>query len=374
MINTKPLIPILFFSVLVLVCVSCTKQETTLKDAFNGYFLIGTSVSTNQIIGTDSMTRDIVIKEFNSVTAENAMKWERIHPMPGVYDFAGADSLVAFGQRNGMFIVGHTLVWHQQTPAWVFEDSLGNPVSRDTLLQRMKDHIYTVVGRYKGKVGGWDVVNEALLENGQMRNTKWQEIIGEDYIQKAFEYASEADPDAQLYYNDYNIEIRKKREGALKLIKHLLDKGVKIYGVGIQGHWHLDRPALATIDSSIIQFGETGLKVMFTEVDINVLPRPENLSGAELSQHFEMSKEMDPYTDGLPDSVQSELASRYADIFRIFEKHRDLVDRVTFWGVCDGYTWLNDWPIPGRTNYPLLFDRNYQPKKAYYAIIETVKK
>ena len=357
----------------VLILLACKKPEPALKDAFADRFLIGTAMSVPQIMGKEPGTKEFVVKHFNSLTAENCMKWEKIHPQPSAYDFAPADSTVAFADRNGMFMIGHCLIWHQQTPGWVFTDSLGNPLTRDALLARLKDHIYTVVGRYKGQVKGWDVLNEVLADDGSLRKTKYLEIIGEDYMQKAFEFAREADPDAELYYNDYNIETPAKRDSAVKLMRTLQSRGVKIDGVGIQGHYHMDFPELNDIDLAIQQFGELGLKVMFTELDINVLPRPENMSGADISKNFELQKQMNPYPESLPDSAQQKLAERYADMFRIFVKHSDKVSRVTFWGVHDGQSWLNNWPVKGRTNYPLLFDRNLQPKPAFYSVIETVK-
>jgi endo-1,4-beta-xylanase len=363
-----------YILVVAFLSLSCKKPAIGLKDAFKDQFLIGVAVDTEQILGTDTLAHDFMKKQFNSLTAENAMKWERIHPLPGEYAFTLADSMVAFAERNRMAVIGHALIWHQQTPSWVFEDSSGTPLTRDSLLSIMKDHIYTIAGRYKGLVKGWDVVNEAIDEDGQMRKTKWLEIIGEDYVQKAFEFAREADPDAELYYNDYNIELPGKREGAIKLIKSLQEKGVKIDGVGIQGHWHLKSPDLHEIDTSIQLYGAIGLKVMITEMEINVIPEPANIVGADISQTAEYQKQMNPFPESLPDSVQQQLADRYAAIFNLFLKHSDKVTRVTFWGIHDGYSWKNNWPIKGRTNYPLLFDRNYQPKPAFYAVIKTVKK
>jgi endo-1,4-beta-xylanase len=360
---------ILTFSVL-----SCIKKDEGLKDAFPNAFLIGTCMSVQQIDGTDPKAKPFISANFNSITAENAMKWERIHPLPGKYDFAVADSMVKFALENKMFVVGHVLVWHSQTPDWVFQDSLGKPLTRDGLISRMKDHISTVVGHFKGRVKGWDVVNEAFNEDGSLRNSKWLEIIGKDYIRLAFEFASAADPGAELYYNDYNNELPAKREGILPVIKDLKEKGVKIDGMGIQGHWHLDSPDLNVIDESISKYASLGLKVMITEMEVNVLPTPPEVYGADVSQQAGYLEKLNPYKAGLPDSVSSQLAKRYADLFGIFMKHKDAVTRVTFWGVHDGYSWKNDWPIKGRTNYPLLFDRNYQPKPAYYSVIKTAKK
>jgi endo-1,4-beta-xylanase len=266
------------------------------------------------------------------------------------------------------------LLWHSQTPKSVFEDSLGKPLTREALLQLLKDHIFTIVGRYKGKVGGWDVVNEAIGDDGMMRKSKWLEIIGEDYVQKAFEYAREADPDAELYYNDYNIELKGKREGVIKLIKDLQAKGIKVDAVGIQGHWHLDSPDLNEIGESFREYAALGLKIMITEFEVNVIPEPMGIVGAEISQRADYQEKMNPYPVSFPDSMQQVLAKRYAALFDLFLKYQDDISRVTFWGVQDGNSWKNNWPIPGRKNYPLLFDRNYQPKPAYQAVIETVKK
>jgi len=367
--NAKSL---LCLSLTVGLALSTYAQKPTLKDAFKDHFYIGAAINEGQISGK-SKDGALLIEQFNSITPENCMKWERIHPKANEYKFAMTDSFVALGQINKMFIIGHCMVWHSQVPRWVFQDSLGKPVTREVLLQRMHDHIITVMGRYKGRVNGYDVVNEALNEDGTMRKSRWTQIIGDDFIEKAFEYAKEADPNAELYYNDYNIEQPAKCQGAIKIIKNLQAKGIKITGVGIQGHYHMDIPSLKEIDESIAEFTKLGLKVMFTELDINVLPRPEELKGADVSQNFELKKNQNPYPESLPDSVQQKLADRYADFFKIFLKYKS-VSRVTFWGVEDGQSWLNGWPIRGRTNYPLVFDRKLQPKPAFYSIIKTVGK
>lgn len=353
---------------------SCGSDEKGLKDAFADHFLIGTAMNRIQVSGADPAAMPFIAKHFNSITAEDAMKWERIHPEPGRYDFGLADSIVEFARENGMAVIGHVLVWHSQTPDWVFQDSLGNPLSRDALLERLRDHIQTVVGHYRGQVLGWDVVNEAVDEDGSMRRTKWLEIIGEDYIEKAFTFAQEADPGAELYYNDYNNEERAKRAGVIPIVKNLQEKGIRIDGVGIQGHWHLDSPDMGIIDESIGEYAALGMKVMITELEINVLPTPAWLYGAEISRTAEYRDSLNPFVEGLPASVEKQLDSRYAELFRILLKHDDAVTRVTFWGVHDGYSWKNGWPIPGRTNYPLLFDRNYKPKSAYDAVISETEK
>jgi len=297
------------------------------------------------------------------------MKWARIHPELNEYDFEAADRFVEFGEENDMFMVGHTLVWHSQIPDWVFEDQDGNPISRQALLDRMRDHIHAVVGRYKGQVHAWDVVNEALNEDGTFRESRWFEIIGEEYLLKAFEYAHEADPDAELYYNDYSLENPDKRAGAVRLIQYLQENDAPVTGIGTQGHFHLSSPTLEEVENTIVVFGELGIDVMVTELDIDVLPSAMDYQGADVNIEVELQEELNPYPDGLPESVDYELAERYADLFEIFLRNKDLISRVTFWGVTDGDSWKNNWPVRGRTNYPLLFDRTGEPKQAFHAII-----
>jgi endo-1,4-beta-xylanase len=292
-----------------------------------------------------------------------------VHPAPDKYDFEAADRYVAFGEKRGMFIVGHTLVWHNQTPAWVFQDDKGKPTDREALLHRLRDHIMTVVGRFKGRIKGWDVVNEALNQNGTMRQSPWMKIIGEDYVAKAFEFAHEADPGAQLYYNDYDLELPEKRQGAVALIKKLRAEGVPITAIGLQNHDLLDWPSVADEDATISAFEGLGIKVNITELDVDVLPRTTK-PGADYALDIPATPQLNPYPSGLPDSVQQTLAQRYADLFRVYLKHRDAIDRVTFWCVTDGDTWLNNWPIKGRTNYPLLFDREGRPKPAFDAVVK----
>jgi|WetSurMetagenome_2_1015567.scaffolds.fasta_scaffold31946_3 endo-1,4-beta-xylanase len=376
--SVKPIAGILILAVVCFAsCANHKKAESPakgLKDAFKDKFLIGVALNAFQIRGEDSLALEFAAQHFNSITAENEMKWERIHPQPNVYSFGIADSIVDFGMKNGMFIIGHCLVWHSQVPQWVFTDSLGKPLTRDALLQRLKDHIFAVVGRYKGRVKGWDVVNEAIGDDGTMRKSKWLEIIGEDYVQKAFEYAQEADPNAELYYNDYNIELKEKRAGVIKLIRSLQEKGVKVDAIGIQGHWHLDKPDLKEVDESFAAYDSLGCKVMITEFEVSVVPEPEGIIGADIAQRADYQEQMNPYKDSLPDSVQQLLATRYEDFFNLFLKNSSKITRVTFWGLHDGYSWKNNWPIFGRKNYPLLFDRNYMPKPAYDSVLEVAKK
>jgi endo-1,4-beta-xylanase len=237
----------------------------------------------------------------------------------------------------------------------------------------MREHIQTVVGRYKGRVNGWDVVNEALNDDGTLHQTPWLKIIGEDYIAKAFEFAHEADPKAELYYNDYALENEAKRNGAIELLRKLRAQGVPVIGVGLQGHYGIDWPSVDQVDATVAAFAQLGVKVMITELDIDVLPSSWQYHGADISRNAELRPKLNPYTTGLPDSVQQTLAKRYADLFGVFLKHRGVLTRVTFWGVTDASSWLNWWPVPGRTNYPLLFDRDGRPKPAFDAVINAAR-
>jgi endo-1,4-beta-xylanase len=348
---------------------AAAQAPATLKEALRGSFLIGAAINTAQITGQDSLGDAIIEAQFSTISPENALKWDRIHPTPDNYDFTMADQYVAFGEKHHMFIVGHCLVWHNQVPAWVFRDDKGNFVDRETLLKRMHDHIQTVVGRYKGRVQSWDVVNEALSDDGTLRQSPWLKIIGEDYIAKAFQYAHEADPQAQLNYNDYSLENEAKRKGALALIAKLKAQGVPVTSVGLQGHDNLIWPSVEDEDATISALAKLGVKVAVTELDIDVLPHATQQQTAEVSLNIQQDPKLNPYAGGLPQSVQQQLAQRYAGLFGVYLKHRDVVTRVTFWGVTDGDSWLNNWPVRGRTSYPLLFERSGQPKPAFQSVI-----
>ena len=346
-------------------------DRPALKDTFQGDFRVGVALSMDQISGKEPSALAVVEKHFNSITAENILKWEEVHPEPDRYNFAPADRYVAFGEKHNMHIVGHTLVWHAQTPDWVFQGKSGKPLGRDALLGRMKEHILTVVGRYKGQIHGWDVVNEAVDADGQLRRSKWLEIIGEEYLVKAFEYARQADPGAQLYYNEYDYEIRPKCDGVIRLIKNLQSKGIHLDGVGIQGHWFLDYPPIEEIELYVLALSKLGVKLMVTELDVSALPfYPVDSPLVDLSSlDSEMQKKHNPYPEALPEPVQKDLAKRYAELFSLFHKHRDKFSRVTFWAVHDGQSWRSYMPIRGRTDHPMLFDRHCTPKPALDAVV-----
>jgi endo-1,4-beta-xylanase len=340
--------------------VLAARQTVALRDLMPKGMAIGVALNQRQSDGVDTAAVELVTRQFNQISPENLLKFQPIHPAEDRYAFEAQDRYVQFGVERKMQVIGHTLVWHSQTPAWVFQGKDGGPVDRDTLLARMRDHIRTVVGRYKGRIHGWDVVNEAIDEDGSLRKTPWLNAIGEEYIATAFALAREADPGAELYYNDFNLEKPAKRAGVVRLIKNLQSKGIRIDGIGNQGHWRLETPSIAAIEEALLDLRSTGLKVMYTEVDINLLPQAARGADPSIAN---------PYANGLPEDVQHALARRYADIFGLFVKHRDAVSRVTFWGLSDADSWLNR----GRTNHPLLWDRQRQPKPAFDAVVNVLQ-
>jgi endo-1,4-beta-xylanase len=329
-----------------------------LKDYYKDYFPVGVAVSVRSITGPDAA---LIVREFNSVTPENAMKMGPIHPEEGRYNWKDADAIVDFATRHGLRIRGHNLCWHEQTPAWLFKDSAGHEVSKTVLLQRLKDHITTVVNRYKGRIYAWDVVNEAIADDSTqfLRNSPWYRICGDEFIAAAFRYAHAADPQAQLFYNDYNTERPQKRERVYRLLKQLVDAGVPITGVGIQAHWSIYEPSPEELRATIDRFSSLGLKVQITELDISVYPW-------EKSRRSRRPDEPDAYTPEL----QERQAEQYKNVFSVFRDYKGVINGLTFWNVTDKYTWLDNYPVSGRKNYPLLFDTAGQPKKAYWEVIK----
>ena len=339
------------------------EARATLKDAFKDCFRIGVALNQRQFTEQDTNGAALVKQQFNAISPENVMKWANIHPRPGPdgYNFAAADRYVEFGEKNGMFIVGHTLVWHSQTPRWVFQGEGTNAATRELLLQRMREHIHTVVGRYKGRIKAWDVVNEALNEDGTVRRSQWYRIIGEDYIAMAFEYAHEADPAAELRYNDYAIENERKRDGVIALIKKLQAQKVPIGGLGSQTHANLTWPGAESLDTALTAFAELGIPISITELDVTASQRGQLNQGAEVSQNGPAGE------GGVVDEANQKLTDQYASLFRVFLKHRKSIELVTFWGVTDRDSWR-------RFGKPLLFDAEWQPKPAFHAVIAEAKK
>ncbi|MBT1695626.1 endo-1,4-beta-xylanase [Fulvivirgaceae bacterium PWU4] len=337
---------------------AAAQDNKGLKDYYAGYFPMGVAVSPQVLKGPEA---ELIRKHFNSLTAENAMKMGPIHPEEGRYNWAPADAIVNFAQENGMRMRGHTLCWHNQTPDWLFVDKDGKTVSKEVLLQRLKAHITEVVTRYKGKIYAWDVVNEVIDDNDSKfyRDSKWYSICGEDFIAKAFQYAHEADPDALLFYNDYNTESPGKRDRIHQMVTALIDKGVPIHGIGLQGHWSIYEPSERELRFSIDKFAALGLKVQITELDVSVYP-------LEHSRREPRPDEPNKFT---PEMEQKQI-TQYGMIFRVLRNYKDSVTGVTFWNVSDKHSWLDSFPVRDRKNYPLLFDQNLQPKKAYWKVVK----
>ena len=341
-------------------CLRAQPTETKgLKDYYKNYFPVGVAVSARTL--NDTASAALILRQFNSLTPENAMKMGPVHPEEGRYNWKDADLIVAFAQAHGLKVRGHNLCWHEQTPTWLFNDASGNLVTKEVLLKRLKDHITTVVNRYKGKIYAWDVVNEAIADDSSqfLRNSQWYKICGEDFIAKAFEYAHEADPDAILFYNDYNTERPGKRERVFRLLKMLVDARVPINAVGIQAHWSVYEPDAKDLIETIKKFSSLGLKVQVTELDVSVYPWEKN-------RRTKREGETDVYAPGLA-KKQEDL---YAEVFKIFRDYKDAITGVTFWNLSDKYTWLDNYPVAGRKNYPLLFDQNLKPKAAYYRVVD----
>lgn len=350
---------------------------TTLKQAYADAFMLGTAVNDDIVSGRDARSQALVPLHFNALTAENVMKAEVLHPDPGVWDFAAADAFVAFGERHDQYLIGHTLVWHNQTPDWFFNDDAGAPLPVDAMTERLHGYIETVAGRYAGRLDAWDVVNEIMGEDGEYRDTVWTRALGDGdtVVREAFAAAARHAPDTALYYNDFNTWRPAKREGIVRMVRMLQAAGIRIDGIGMQGHWGLNYPAIEEIEASIDAYAALGVKVMITELDIDVLPltREGQIIGTGMAhpqfQLEEFERYLDPYAAGLPDDVERQLADRYAELFALFHRKRDVIDRVTLWGVHDGMSWKNDYPVPNRTNYPLLFDRERQPRPALDAVL-----
>ena len=355
---------ILFFFVLAYLP---AHAQQGLKDYYHDYFPIGVAVSARAVTGADT---NLILRQFNSLTPENAMKMGPIHPEEDRYNWKDADAIVDFAVSHGLRVRGHNLCWHEQTPAWLFKDSSGATVTKEVLLQRLKDHITAVVGRYKGKVYAWDVVNEAVADDTAhlLRNSPWYAICGEEFIAKAFEYAHAADPDAQLFYNDYNTERPEKRERVYLLLKKLIASGVPVTGVGLQGHWSIFEPSAEELRAAIDRFAALGLKVQITELDVSIYAWEKN-------RRTRRPDEADAFTPQL----EQRQADQYKKVFAVFraEAHGRTspthtsgpLTGVTFWNITDAHTWLDDYPVRGRKNYPLLFDSNGQPKKAFREVV-----
>ncbi|RYY01569.1 MAG: endo-1,4-beta-xylanase [Gammaproteobacteria bacterium] len=348
-------------------------ERTGIKDFYKDDFRIGTALSTSTLMKNNEALLALVAREFNAITPENCMKWEALKPKDKEWDWTAADKFVEFGQKNNMYIVGHNLVWHSQVPEDVFKNEKGGAISKENLTLKMQNHITNLVSRYKGKIHAWDVVNEAVEDDGSWRKSPWHNIMGENFIAQAFHIANDVDSKAHLIYNDYNTESPAKRNFIVDMVKRFKKQGVPIHGVGMQEHLSIDGPGVAEIEATLIALAGAGVRAHITELDVDVLPSVWNLPTAEVSTRFEYTPERDPYIKGLPKNTEEKLAKRYEEIFKVYLKHHDKIERVTLWGTADSETWLNDFPIRGRTNYPLLFDRKLAPKPAYFRLLDLKK-
>jgi len=332
-----------------------------LHAVFQDHFLVGVSLDRTELPDkNDSGPNRDLLAHFNAMTAEDNMKWEGLQPTEGNFTFEASDALVSYAEEHNKSFTGHALVWHQQTPDWVFKDAEGNPASRDLVIARMRNHIHVVMDHFRGRVTGWDVVNEALsdLPWEYLRDSPWKRTIGDDYVALAFKFAREADPNVKLYYNDYAIEYRHKREKMIRLVKEIQDAGVTLDAVNIQGHFSVDTPSISDIEATIQAIVDLGLRTSISELDVSMF------------KFFEIGN---PYAEAAPTELLEKQAQRYAELFALFLKHKAVIDRVTFWNLHDGLSWLNNHPIPGRSDYPLLFDREGKPKPAFFRVIEAAR-
>ncbi|MDQ8184062.1 endo-1,4-beta-xylanase [Pelagicoccus sp. SDUM812002] len=359
---------------------SCEEAENeadvpSLHEAFEGLFLIGGTLSDRMILDTSDPGYAIAEKHFNSLSPENCMKWGRMNPEPNVENYELAETFVRYGAANDQALVGHTLFWHSQTPDWVYKDEAGNDLSREALLARMRERATLMAERWGDEIVYWDVVNESIMGDGSWRKSKYQQIIGDDFTEQAFRIASEIlPPNAQLLYNDYSMTDAGRRDAVVAMVKDFKAKGLRIDGIGMQGHWLMDFPDTKDIAESIQAFGSTGVKVHITELDLDLLGRA-SFFGADVDiRAIQVTPENNPYPDGVaPPAEEERFANRYGEIFETLVANADHIERVTFWGITDKTSWLNHFPVRGRTNFALLFDRQYQPKPAFYRVLETAK-
>jgi endo-1,4-beta-xylanase len=344
--------------------------RVSLAQTYGDDFKVGVAIGRNVYGAPDSAASTLVAAQYNRLTPENEFKWQSVQRQPGVFDFSQAEAFVQYAEAHGMEVHGHTIVWHQQVPDWVFQGDGGGQATRQQLLDRLDQHMSALAEHFGSRVQYWDVVNEAINDDGSLRTTPWRTIIGDDYLEQAFRLAAQHFPAAKLVYNDFNMENPAKREAVVKLVRDFQARGVRIDAIGSQGHFRLQTPTLDAIGASLDAFAATGLEVLVSEMDVDVLPAANQNQGADLSVSAELSARLNPYAECLPASVAEQAAARWGALFELFRQHADQLHSVTLWGVSDGYSWLNNWPVNGRTNYALLFDRQLQPKQSWQKVIE----
>ena len=370
---------------------TAVQAQTSLAEAYRDYWYTGVSVNqwqvkadltganehdvTGQVSNDQTAEWPVIVNNFNWVVAENCMKCEVIHPKEGVYDFTLADKFVDKAKAAGLKVQGHCLIWHSQCAPWFHFDEDGKLVSPEVLKKRMREHIYTIVNHFKGRVDAWDVVNEAFEDDGSPRKSLFYQILGTDYIPLAFQYAHEADPNALLFYNDYSMNKATKVTGVANFFRPLIRQGLPVTAIGMQGHMILENGAeqiISQYDNSISTIAATGVPTFFSELDISVLPNPYGFSGANVSDRFAYRPEMDPYIEGLPKEMETAVDNFWVDFYKMLIRHRQDILRVNFWCLNDANSWRNDFPIRGRHDYATLFDRNSQPKPVIQKLIDLV--
>jgi endo-1,4-beta-xylanase len=344
--------------------------ELSLAQVYARFFKLGVAVNGRMSSGYDPAAAALAARQYNRATPENALKWQSLQPRPGEFNWAPADAFLDFAEANGMEIHGHTLVWHQQVPAWVFEAPPGGAMTRELLLERLDAHMAALAAHFAGRIQYWDVVNEAFNDDGSLRATPWLAIIGPDSIEQAFILADRHFPDAKLVYNDFSMERPGKREAVVRMANDFRARGVRLDAIGTQGHVRLNAPLITEIEESIEAFGATGAEVLVSELDVDVLPPANENQGADLSINAELSARLNPYAECLPATVAEQAAERWGSLFELFIEHSSVVRAVTIWGVSDGNSWLNNWPVNGRTIYASLFDRELKPKAAWQSVID----
>jgi endo-1,4-beta-xylanase len=364
-----------------------SQNENGLSYLYKDHFLLG-SIYHGSVLGNDELNLNqdqehkIISKEFNTITAENCMKPLFLLDQNGNYNFKESDKFVDYALENNLTIVGHTLVWKNSAPEWFFKDEKGNTISREILILRLKDYIKTVVSRYKGKISYWDVVNEAVdvfksednKSYAALKPSPWYDIIGEDYIKIAFEAAHDADPDCKLIYNDYNMYQSEKTDFIIDMVNNLKSEGVPIHAIGSQGHMFLNHPSLDKVEYWLRKISDANIPLHITELDVSVLPNAWKHRGASVEDRFDLAQKYNPYPNHITSSKLKQQAKRYKSLFKLFLKYSHTIERVTFWGVWDGNSWRNYLPMKGRTDYPLLFDRKFKPKPAYFTLKDLVRK
>lgn len=351
------------------------EQELSLKEAFADKFTMGTALHGGILSDPNHSALKIVKKHFGVLTPANAMKWGPMQPSPDEFNLEPIETIIEIAETNQMDLVGHTLFWHSQTPDWLFEDDQGNPVSRTQLLDRMRERARMMAETFGDRIKIWDVVNESIERDGTWRQSKFQQIIGDDFTEQAFRIAMEELPqDAFFLYNDYGMTDPGRRDAVVSMVKDFQSKGIKIDGIGMQGHWGMDYPNTQAIVDSFEAFASTGLPIHITELDIDFLGKDVAFGANVDIRRVKSNPQNNPYPDGkLPSAEEERFAKRYAEIFEILVDHADKIDRVTFWGVTDGDSWLNNFPVRGRTNFAMLFNREYEARPALKSVIETAK-